>query len=145
MRISARSVIVTSSIILAAGCAQRIEAIEVPHPDAATAQSKCGVEATALVSRAQCLCLAKVAGLDAGVKRWQIREYDAYVDVFNTTVTHPIERGISVRIERRGGAVVEIGPWEAVSVDSGPSNSALEPTLPLGGELGRAARLNAKR
>lgn len=145
MRIRARSVIVTTSIVLAAGCAERIGAIEVPYPGAATVRQRCGVDASVFVSRAECLCLAKVAGLDAGIKRWQIREYEAHVDVFNTTVNHPIERGMAVRIERRGGAILDIGPWEAVSIDSGPSNDAVEPTLALGEEAGRAAQVNATR
>lgn len=102
--------------VLTAACAQSLGPIRVPNPAGATVQEKCAVRADAVISREEAMCLAKVSGLESGVAKWQVREYADYIDVFNTTSRHPIERGMNVRIRRVGGAVLSEEPWEAVVV-----------------------------
>jgi hypothetical protein len=110
------SVIVVGPLLLNAGCAQNIASIPVPNPIARTAQEQCGLPVDRVLSRADALCIAKVSGLEPGVVKWQVREYEDYVDVFNTTARHPLDRGTNVRMQRVGGKVIIIEPWEAIIV-----------------------------
>jgi hypothetical protein len=110
------SLILVGPLLLNAGCAQNVASIRVPNPIARTAQEKCGLLADHVVSRDDALCIAKVSGLERGVTKWHIREYDDYVDVFNTTSHDPVDRGTNVRVHRVGGKVLTIEPWEAIIV-----------------------------
>ena len=101
------------------GCAQNLKQIVIPDPSAETAPLKCGVRASTVVDREKALCIAKVSGLESGVNKWQFREFDDYVDVFNTVTINPVERGVGVRLRKVGGAVLSIGEWRAVTVQSG--------------------------
>ena len=110
------SLIVVGPLLLNAGCAQNIASIRIPNPIATTTQEKCGVLVDHVLSRDDALCIAKVSGLEPGVVKWQVREYQDYVDVFNTTSRYPVDRGSNVRMHRVGGKVVTIEPWEAIIV-----------------------------
>lgn len=52
----------------------------------------------------------------ASLTRWEVREYDAYVDVFNTTRKYPVAEGETVRSARIGGALLERTHWQAITV-----------------------------
>jgi hypothetical protein len=102
--------------LLQAACAQNIKHIVVPEPNAPTAPLKCGVRHDTVITRAHALCIAKVSGLESGVNKWQMREFSDHIDVFNTTATYPLERGVGVRIRKVGGSVLIIEKWESVTV-----------------------------
>ena len=108
--------VIITGAVLSTSCAQNIAAIRVVNPGGTTAPEKCGMRPDEGLSRHHALCVAKVSGLQPGVARWQVREYQDYVDVFNLTTRHPIEHGINVRIRRVGGSVISVEPWEAVTV-----------------------------
>lgn len=110
------SLILVGPLLLNAGCAQNVASIRVTNPTARSAQEKCGLLVDHVLSRADALCIAKVSGLERGVARWQVREYQDYVDVFNTASRRPVARGTNVRIHRVGGALISIEPWEAIIV-----------------------------
>ena len=98
------------------GCAQDLRRVTVPQLNAPTAALKCAVAVDSLITRDQALCIAKVSGLERGITKWQVREFSDYVDVFNTTAKHPVERGVGVRIRRLGGSVASISEWAAITV-----------------------------
>jgi hypothetical protein len=108
--------VVVAGAVLSISCAQNLASIRIVNPEGSTAPEKCGMRPDESLSRDQALCVAKVSGLRSGVARWQVREYQDYVDVVNVTSRHPVERGVSVRIRRVGGSIFSMEPWEAVTV-----------------------------
>lgn len=90
--------------------------IPVPNPRGASESEQCAVAPDGVLTSGQALCIAKVSGLKPGVTRWQVREYSEYVDVFNTTENEPVSKGFGVRIQRIGGRVLNIAPWEEITV-----------------------------
>jgi hypothetical protein len=116
LRSALRRPIVVGPLLLSVGCAQNTASIRVPNPIARTTQQKCGLLADAALSREDALCIAKVSGLERGLAKWQVREYQDYVDVFNTTSRYPTARGTNVRMHRVGGTIIAVEPWQATIV-----------------------------
>ena len=103
-------------LVALVGCAENVAAIRVVVPNANTPSVACGVAPHDVITKTQAKCIAKRAGLTAGMYRWQVREYSEYVDVFNTLVSYPESSGQNVRISRVGGRVLEVSPWTGITV-----------------------------
>lgn len=107
------------------GCGEHLASIRPPVPGAPTVQLKCGIASTSRVMREQAFCIARLAGLKRGIRRWGFREYSDYVDVYNTTSNGPPEKGLNVRIATPGGQVIGIEPWEEIQLHGAKVKSSL--------------------
>jgi hypothetical protein len=97
------------------------------------------VRPDALITREDALCIAKVSGLERGIAKWQVREYQDYVDVFNTTVRQPRARGMNVRMRRVGGSVMSVEPWNEVIVRDGAIEGSSPAARDVSGAKARGA------
>ena len=106
---------VLTCVLMSVSCAGPRLRLE---PEGETVQVQCGVKLVAPVTRQQALCIAKLVGLEAGVRQWGINEYEDYIDVFNYVATgsRQKDRGRYVRIHKQTGAIEEVGEWDEVIV-----------------------------
>jgi len=110
------SLLASSVVLMLTGCGQNLAHIRTLAPEENNPAVACGVAPDGIVVREQALCIAKVAGLSKGMSRWHVREYETYIDVFNTTQRYPSAAGENVRIAQRGGAVLEKSRWQEITV-----------------------------
>jgi hypothetical protein len=105
--------------LMLGACGQDLGKIVIVNPEAPTIQLKCGVKPQREVSIKQAFCIAKLAGLEAGIRRWGVHVYTDHLDVYNTISDGPTSQasGMSIRMTRIGGNIVEMKPWKEIVLD----------------------------
>ena len=111
-----------AQLLLLLGCGPRLQA----NATSLSIPQQCGITANEPVGSYDARCIAKLAGLEFGIRRWDVRRNRTdTVDQDNWSVCNTLKPtgdskppgGRCVRVRISDGAVLEVYPWEAILVN----------------------------